>query len=176
MIIFNSQQPFPMKNFRILVLSLLTCFAFDAAAQTEVPLDDPNINRNSPNTETAFLNYDFKFQSSGFERVDGGPINLQPGSRGKLHFKFDPDYDYTFVAVADSTTGGVSIQGKPVTYDGNVISTDDDHVMTEWGSRILVFPMPNTMIGDVVIEPTLMGTAVPKESSYFLLLRKRKSY
>src|SRR5687768_5167072 len=107
------QQPYRMKNFKFLFSIAALLVAFSTEAQ-QVPADDPNIKNNSPHTETAFLNYDYKFQKSGFQKLEGGPINLQPGVRGSLRFNFEPEYDYTFIAVADSTTEGIGITGKPV--------------------------------------------------------------
>lgn len=164
-----------MKNFKFLFPIAALLFAFSTKAQ-QVPADDPNIKNDSPHTETAFLNYDFKFQQSGFQKLEGGKINVQPGVRGDLRYNFEPDYDYTFIAISDSTTDGIGITGKPVALTANEFDTDSQYVFKEWGSKILVFPLPDAMVGDVEIHPMILGKTAPVESSYYILMRKKKSY
>jgi hypothetical protein len=164
-----------MKNFFFTAV-LTAGLSINALAQLPDGDHDPNINNNNPHTETAFLNYDFKFQQSGFERVDGGMINVQPGVRGLLKFHLEPTYDYTFVGVTDSIAGGMSISGKPETFEGNVFTTDSLDVYKEEGANLIVITFPAAMLGDVVVQPMLLGKAVPKESSYYLLMRKKSAY
>jgi hypothetical protein len=159
-----------MKNFLTLTLCLI---AFVSFAQTGDPAEHINDN---PNTETAFLNYDYKFQGSGFEQVDGGTINLQPGVAGLLNYEFDDAFDYIIIGISDTLNQGVGFAGKPVDHENDVFNTNEEYVFTEWGSRIVVFPIPDEMKGKVQIQPRLLGVNKPVESCYYILMRKKQTY
>ena len=161
-----------MNNFRFYTLAFLLLSSFSVFAQVE----NSEIPNENPNTETAYLNYDYKFQQSGFEHLAGGPINIQPGTRGLLNFIFEEDFDYIFIAVSDTLTQGVGITGKPVDFNHDLFDTDTSEVFTEYASRVLVHSIPDGMKGNVEIRPIILGNAHPKESSYYILFRKKRTY
>lgn len=156
--------------FRLLLsLPFLLASTFFSIAQ--VTESDMMMN-DSPNTETAFLNYDYKFQMSGYEMVQSGRINLAPGMRGKLNVSLADEFDYVFIAITDTNVAGISLAAKPVTFKNDMFVTDETEIFREYDSNILVKLFPDELKGDVSLEPALIGNAAPKEMNYYLLMRK----
>ncbi|MFN9882757.1 MAG: hypothetical protein ACK53R_05200, partial [Bacteroidota bacterium] len=78
-------------------ITLILCFFIihtSAQQPTEIP---------SPNTETAYLNYDFNLQRSGYEQVETKMIYSYLNQPLRLYFVIDSLYDYMFAAICDSS-------------------------------------------------------------------------
>jgi hypothetical protein len=130
----------------------------------------------SPNTETAYLNYDYNFQNSGFEGVERQFIYIKAGEKLNTYFTLDPDYDYIFIACADSTTGGTVIKGIMGTDTSGIFKTDSSFIYKEYKSKILVYNLPEKLNGTVDIVIRILGKVNPVEPTYYMMYRKKAVY
>lgn len=130
---------------------------------------------DSPNTETAFLNYEYKFQLSGYETVQSGRINLAPGVRGLIKVDLENEFDYVFIAISDTFIRGISLAAKPVGFKNEMFVTDETEVFREYESNIVVKLFPDELKGEVALEPGLIGDVLPKEMNYYILMRKPRT-
>ena len=159
-----------MNNFTVLMVLAVLSMSLPVSAQTEIG----EIKSENPNTAMAFLMFDYKFNQSGFEQVSAASLNVQPGSWGMLNFKIDPQYDYTFIGIADSITDGMSIKGHLAGSDETLFTTDGMDVFMENNAKTIVITFANAIYGDLIVQPTILGETAPKELSYYLLVRKKK--
>jgi hypothetical protein len=131
----------------------------------------------SPNTETAFLNYDFRLQRSGYEKVEAKMIYSYVNQPLNLYFQLDSTYDYMFVAICDSSTGGIKVsctfENDPAPY----FESDATELLTEFNSKITLIPINvNNLTGLITVRLELLGKIEPKEPSYYLFVRKKRIY
>jgi len=129
----------------------------------------------SPNTETAYLNYDYNFQKSGFTGVERQFILIKAGEKLNTYFTLEPDYDYVFIACADSNTRGPVIKGEMGDTSG-IFKTDSSFVFKEYNSRILVYNLPEKLNGNVNIVISILGKVNPTEPTYYMMYRKKSVY
>lgn len=137
----------------------------------------PVLSIGQSNTETAYLNYKYRFtHSSGFEEIEGKPLNLQPDVPGFLSFPLDSSYDYVVMFCSDSTTEGIllTIRGKEDTF--NVVDTDTAYVYLEFGSNVTMVYLPEKLLGEYEFRPTLHSKKPPLEDSYYAVYRKKRVF
>jgi hypothetical protein len=152
-----------MKRTAVLFVALFALIVSEAAAQS--------------NTETAYLNYQYRFTaSSGFEEVEGRAFNLQPNIPGLLTFNIDSAYDYIIMLCSDSTTDGILLSVRGVNDTLDVVNTDTAYVYPEFGSRVTMVFLPEKMHGDYQFRPTMLSKAPPIDDSYYALYRKKRVY
>jgi hypothetical protein len=130
----------------------------------------------SPNTETAYLNYDFNFQKSGFESVEKKFIYIKAGEKLNLYFMVDPDYDYIFIACCDSITKGPVIKGKMGTDTFAIFKSDSSYIYNEFKSKMMVYTLPEKLNGTVDIIISILGKVDPVEPTYYMMYRKHAVY
>lgn len=156
-----------MKPFLFSLLFIL--FVFNLKAQeTTIP---------SPNTETAFLNYDFRLQRSGYEQVEAKLIYSYVNQPLKLYFVVDSNYNYMFAAIADSSTGGLKVSCTFDEENTPYFESDITQLIKEYNSKItLALINEKNRTGVITVQLDLVGKTAPKEPSYYILVRKKRVY
>lgn len=131
----------------------------------------------SPNTETAFLNYDFRLQRSGYEQVEAKMIYSYLNQPLRLYFPVDSTYDFMFVAIADSATGGIKVSCYFEDESSPYLISDESQLIKEFNSKITIIPLNSeNRIGTVTLRLELLGKIEAKEPSYYLMMRKKRIY
>ena len=131
---------------------------------------------SSPNTETAFLNYDYRFQRSGYEKVEGRMIYNYLKQPLKLYFTIESLYDYMFVAMCDSSTEGLRAEFYVDNESSPFVISDGSEIIPEYNSKITLVPLNhNSHYGTITVILELQGKVAANEPSYYLLVRKKKT-
>lgn len=152
-------------------ITLILCFFIihtSAQQPTEIP---------SPNTETAYLNYDFNLQRSGYEQVETKMIYSYLNQPLRLYFVIDSLYDYMFAAICDSSTGGLKAECYYESDASPFIQSDPGELIKEYNAKITLLPLSaNQRNGTVSIILNLQGKTEAIEPSYYMMVRKKRIY
>lgn len=156
-----------MKSVLTIIICLLT-FQTQAQQVVETP---------TPNTETAFLNYDYSFQKSGYEQVEAKMIYSYLNQPLRLYFVVDSAFDYMFVAICDSAAGGLKVECYFEQDTAPFVQNDMESLIRDFNSKISLVPLhSNERSGNISILLNLQGKVNPVEPSYYIMVRKKKLY
>ncbi len=154
--------------------ALLTFFILLSATQINA---QQVVETLPPHTETAFLNYDYRLQRSGYEQVEVKMIYSYLNQPLRLYFVVDSLFDYLFVAICDSATGGLKAECYFENNSAPFIQSDVNEIIREFDSKITLLPLSdNERSGSISILLTLQGKLNATEPSYYLLVRKKRVY
>jgi hypothetical protein len=151
-----------------LLLTLFIFYSICSYAQTAVD------SIKSEDTETAYLNYDYKLQLNKYEIVDSKFLYIKAGERYNIYIAIDTLHDYVFFSATDDITKGMMIEGRLNSDTTILFKTDSTFLGTEYEASTLYYVFDNYYTANLKITMQIQGNVNPEEATYYIVARKKR--